>query len=275
MITIYQPQGKAREYSPLALNIYKGCDHNCFYCYVPDMLSRFQPDYNHRTVEQRLNVLNDLRKSAKKYYNTEFQVLLSFTSDPYCSYNDVVKLTRSALEILLENRIPVAILSKGGKRVLQDLDLFKEFKENIKVGTTLTFDNDRDSLMYESGAAVFTERIETLAILDENGITTWVSIEPVINPYMSLNCIELSLPFTSHYKIGKLNHYPDIESKIDWGMFLNDSVEIMRRNNKEFYIKEDLRKHNKYFVTKLYENEIDMDYLNVKQFTEIKTATLF
>lgn len=35
--TIYEPSGKAREYSPLALNLYKGCDHGCNYCYVPDM----------------------------------------------------------------------------------------------------------------------------------------------------------------------------------------------------------------------------------------------
>lgn len=32
MSGIYQPKGAAREYSPLALNYIKGCDHGCIYC---------------------------------------------------------------------------------------------------------------------------------------------------------------------------------------------------------------------------------------------------
>lgn len=29
---IYEPKGKAKEYGDLALNIYTGCSHGCFYC---------------------------------------------------------------------------------------------------------------------------------------------------------------------------------------------------------------------------------------------------
>ena len=29
---IYEPRGRAREYSPLALNVYNKCDHFCRYC---------------------------------------------------------------------------------------------------------------------------------------------------------------------------------------------------------------------------------------------------
>ncbi len=32
---IYVPKGRAREYSPLALNLYRGCEHRCSYCYCP------------------------------------------------------------------------------------------------------------------------------------------------------------------------------------------------------------------------------------------------
>lgn len=30
---VYQPNGKAREYSPWACNLYNGCPHNCKYCF--------------------------------------------------------------------------------------------------------------------------------------------------------------------------------------------------------------------------------------------------
>ncbi len=31
------PKGKAKEYAELALNIFKGCTHECEYCYGPTM----------------------------------------------------------------------------------------------------------------------------------------------------------------------------------------------------------------------------------------------
>lgn len=51
--------------------------------------------------------------------------------------------------MLLEHNIPVSILSKGGKNLLQDLDVFKMFGDNIQIGGSLTFTNNEDSLKWE------------------------------------------------------------------------------------------------------------------------------
>jgi len=40
MPIIYEPSGKALEYSPLAANLYAGCGHRCVYCYAPLALKR-------------------------------------------------------------------------------------------------------------------------------------------------------------------------------------------------------------------------------------------
>jgi len=37
---IYRPTGRAEEYSFLAINHYRGCGHECEYCYVPDVTSQ-------------------------------------------------------------------------------------------------------------------------------------------------------------------------------------------------------------------------------------------
>jgi len=37
---IYEPKGKAKECGDLALNIYIGCPHRCFYCYAPLVLKK-------------------------------------------------------------------------------------------------------------------------------------------------------------------------------------------------------------------------------------------
>jgi DNA repair photolyase len=148
MAAIYEPQGAAREYSPLAINYIKGCDHGCVYCYVPKMMKRFNAGYVHSNVyiKEESKLIKEIQASARKNRNSPNQVFFSFLTDPYSHFNNETKLTRKVLEILLEHKIPVSILSKGGKNVLQDLDIIKEFGENIQVGGSLTFTNDEDSL---------------------------------------------------------------------------------------------------------------------------------
>lgn len=262
MSLIYEPKGKAREYSPLALNIYKGCDHGCGYCYVPKIFGRWG-NYNHADVLTKPDFVNELRAEAKRKRGLKHQVLLSFTTDPYCNADVELQVTRTVLEILLENKIPVAILTKGGARCLRDLDIFRQFAGHIKVGASLTFDNAETSLQKEPGAATPEDRIQALRTLHENGIETWVSFEPVIIPAQTLNLMELT-NFISHCKIGKLNHYAGYEKTIDWTKFLDDSVSVMRRNNKQFYIKDDLFAFKNGTVLK--QEERDPDFLNVKPF---------
>lgn len=191
------------------------------------------------------------------------QVFLSFTTDPYTSLNKETKITRKVLEILLENKIPVSILSKGGKNMLSDLDLFKKFGENIQVGCSLTFTNENDSLKWEKNASLPIERFDTLKILKENGIKTWASMEPVIYPEQSLEIMEITIDYVDVYKIGKLNHFQKHENRFDWTKFLNDSVNIMRKYKKSFHIKNDLAKFKSNSIF-LHPNERNMDFLSLK-----------
>ena len=264
MAAIYEPSGAAREYSPLALNYIKGCDHGCVYCYVPKMMKRFNASYVHSEVyiKEEESLMKEIIRSAKKFKNSEKQVFLSFLTDPYSHFNNETKLTRRVLEILLEYNIPVSILSKGGKNLLQDLDVFKMFGDNIQIGGSLTFTNNEDSLKWEKNGALPNDRFETLKIMHDNGIRTWASMEPVIYPDQSLEIIEITKDYVDAYKIGKLNHFPKREKQFDWTKFLNDSIKIMRKNKKEFYIKNDLAEYANE-LTLMTKNERDMDYLAI------------
>ncbi|GAI23325.1 unnamed protein product [marine sediment metagenome] len=157
MKTIYEPRGRAREYSPLALNVYNKCDHNCKYCYVPIIQKKYGHAPSSGKVYPRHNIVTELRKEAYKYSFGK-QVLLCFMGDPYCRADVGYETTRSILEILLKNQVTVAILTKGGKRCLRDLDLFKQF-DVVKVGTTLTFVNDTDSFDWEPCAYLIVAKL--------------------------------------------------------------------------------------------------------------------
>jgi len=259
MPVIYTPSGKAREYSPLALNLYMGCSHRCVYCYAPSCLQKSRENY-FAVPEPRKDLLSNLEKELKKSRPTQ-QVLLSFIGDPYGETTDVNDLTRKSLELLLENKVPVAVLTKGGSRCLKDIDLFKQYGEHIQIGATLTFDNDSDSLEWESGAALPCDRVETLKELSLNDIKTFVSFEPVIYPEQSLNLIYQCLDFVDTFKIGKINNYNGIDKNINWAEFLDEAIEAVRKAGKRLYVKHDLRQAAP--SIRLYGNEVLPDEHNV------------
>ena len=62
MIKIYEPRGRAREYSPFAMNYFKGCDHGCRYCYVPRMMKVFNSQYCHDDVSVNMKEIFEIKK---------------------------------------------------------------------------------------------------------------------------------------------------------------------------------------------------------------------
>lgn len=231
MSLIYEPKGKAREYSPLALNVYSGgCDHGCEYCYCASI------QRGNWGLTPKPRDISGLWREAKL---ASRQILLCFMSDPYCAAEREHRQTRKALRILADAGCSVAILTKGGKRCLDDIDIFKSWPDGrVKVGATLTFNSAAWSRKVEPGAADPGDRIEALRVLNGAGIRTWASIEPVIDPVESIAIIAASLPFVDAYKVGKLNHR---KNTTDWADFGKKAVDMIRAAGKQLYVKDDLR----------------------------------
>ena len=103
MSLIYEPRGKAREYSPWALNIFTGCPHGCVYCFGPAVLKK--PDY-FTSIQPRSGFVNQLEKELTKTAPRE-QVLLSFIGDPY--HSGANGITALVLSVLLRFKVPTAM----------------------------------------------------------------------------------------------------------------------------------------------------------------------
>ena len=257
MNIIYEPRGKAGEYSPLAANIYSGCDHMCKYCYVKAMPYQKTVADDANPVPRK-GLLAALEKDLKRNRIND-QLFLCFTGDPYCRADVEHKTTRRVLELLLAYQVPTAILTKAGTRCLRDLDLFKRF-EVLKVGATLTFTEEKDSRFWEPNAAPPADRLEALVQLHEAGVMTWASLEPVIDPGQTLEIIRDAHPFVDQFKLGKLNHHP-LKDEINWRRFGLEAVTLLRDTGRPFYVKKDLQK----FVPGLTAVESDMAALFLKR----------
>jgi DNA repair photolyase len=235
---IYEPKGRAREYAALACNVYRGCDHACVYCYAPSATQRQRADFVLSSTRGP-DFLPSLEREAARLSRTGAagkQVLLSFTCDPYQAIDAQHQVTRRAIQILHRNGFNVCTLTKGGYRALRDLDLFGA---HDAFATTMTLLDDAASLEWEPGAALPSERIDTIRQFHAAGITTWVSLEPVIDPAAALEIIRLTHQFVDLYKVGKMNYHP-IANEIDWRQFALDAVSLLDSLSKRYYVKNDL-----------------------------------
>jgi DNA repair photolyase len=156
---IHAPVGQAGEYAPLAVNLYRGCGNGCFYCYVPGVLRMPRTEFARGAVE-RPGFLRLLEKDARKYQalGITAQVMLSFIADPY--HPGDTSLTRAVIQMLQAHGLGICTLTKGGKRALRDLDLFRPARDAF--ASTLTSLDDAFSRKWERHAALPRDRLRTL-----------------------------------------------------------------------------------------------------------------
>jgi DNA repair photolyase len=234
---IYAPAGQAGEYAPLATNMYRGCGHRCRYCYVPGVLWMKREEFDRGAVERAVYRMG-LRRDARKYQQlgVTAQVLLCFTTDPY--HRGDTRLTREAIQVLVEHGLSFCTLTKGGSRALRDLDLFRPSRDAF--ASSLTLLDEKDSELWEPGAAAPADRIATLKKFHEAGLYTWVSLEPVIEPTVTLEIIRQTRDFVDLFKVGRMN-YNSHGKKIDWRAFTESAIELFARTGNQHFFKKDLQ----------------------------------
>jgi len=220
---IYNPSGKAGEYSYWACNFVVGCSNGCTYCYLkkgrgaailggdkPELKKCFKNESHALKVfeTELLQNIEDLRKHG---------LFFTFTSDPMLQ--ETIKLNWDAIELCVNYRVPVKILTKKADWVdkllneypKQRFGYFKEsphsipledaysleLRKYIACGFTLT---GHDEL--EPNASTNVERINAMAKLHNVGFKTFASIEPIVDLDSSWQMIVESFPYCDLFKIG-------------------------------------------------------------------------
>lgn len=235
---IYEPKGRAREYSSLAINIISGCDMGCKYCYVPAMTFTKKDNF-HKDSKHRKDVLKNLEDDLiyLQQINNQKLIMFSFTSDVYQLDNNFNSITREALLLFKKYNQPFHLLTKGGLRACRDFDLYKK---SDWFACSLTFMDENKSLEIEPNAALPLDRIKSLKIAKDKGIKTWVSFEPTLDAEETYRLYEASKHFTDFYKIGKVSRY---KVDVNWVEFTNKIADIMEADKKPFFLKYDLREY--------------------------------
>lgn len=245
---IYQPAGRALEDADLAVNLFRGCNHSCVYCYAPSVLGMKKNDF-HAQVQVRDNILKKLTHDARvlKARGEKRKVLLCFTCDPFPDDDYACFVTGEAIKNLKHFGLNVQVLTKGGMLAWGFAGHW--FTSSDAFASTLTFaSNNSPWRKWEPRAASPVNRLEAIQAFSEAGVPTWVSLEPVIDPAASLEIIRITYPYVNLYKVGKLNYPGRLPSEfrqqvegVDWARFARDVVELLESLDKPYLIKEDLK----------------------------------
>lgn len=238
---IYCPAGKAAEYAKWACNFYVGCSNGCTYCYLkkgrgaailggdkPTLKKCFRDDFHALDVfEKELKAnLPELQKSG---------LFFSFSTDPLLP--ETIDLTFDAVEMCLEYKVPVKILTKVVTDEFENyyLNFTKEdaIESKIAFGFTLT---GHDEL--EPGASTNRERIEAMKKLHDAGFRTFASIEPVIDFESSFRMIEQTLGFCDLYKIGLMSGAKPLQ--METRFFVDRVSRIVNQFNRKVYWKQSI-----------------------------------
>lgn len=244
MLTIYEPAGAAKEYAPLALNIYRGCTHACRYCYVPGIL-RTTPAEFHSKVQIRTGLLSALQHEARKYQGDPRRVHLCFTCDPWPDprqfRDDEMDYTLEVLNILADYDIKVQTLTKAPLRAQSHLKALLAC--DAKFGITLAWTDDEKRAEWEPGTPgeeglSVMDRLDGLLWARAAGLKTWASIEPVIDPREGLAAIEMLMPIVDEIKVGKLNHMNHMNAgNVDWTAFAREADAILNAWGRPYMLK--------------------------------------
>lgn len=171
----------AMEYS---LNPYQGCEHGCSYCFARPTHEFW--GYSAGTdFERKIMVKKNAPELLEKFFQKRNYVpkilTLSGNTDCYQPAEQTFKITRQILQLCLEYRHPVSILTKNAL-VLRDFDLLKKLAIQNLVSVSFSIPTLQEEIRrkMEPRTSSSSNKIKALEILSENKIPTGVMVAPVI-----------------------------------------------------------------------------------------------
>lgn len=206
-----------------SLNPYRGCQHACAYCYVPNVL-RIKRESWGDFVDVKVNIPSILSKELKK--KKRGVVGISTVTDPYQPIEKKYKLTRYCLEQLLLNDFPICVQTKSSL-VLRDMDLISKFSDSevmVSIGTL----RDKEREILEVNSSPISERLNVLKECSNVGVKTSVFFGPIYPTIAKEDILQIIDTFldcrVSEIMIDRLNLKPGVWDSIKECLFSNHKL---------------------------------------------------
>ena len=175
-----------RKGTPLefSTNPYQGCEHGCAYCYA-------RPTHEYwgysagidfeRKIMVKKNAPELLEKLFQKKNYQPHTFMLSGNTDCYQPIERKLGITRKILELCLEYKHPVGVITKNAL-ILRDLDILVQLAEfnlvNVAVSIP-TIDEDLRKKL-EPRTSTITHKLSVIELLSQNKVPVMAMVAPII-----------------------------------------------------------------------------------------------
>ncbi|MNI31494.1 Radical SAM superfamily protein [compost metagenome] len=165
-----------------SLNPYTGCSFGCSYCYVRQMpVSIFR--------DEKWGTWVDIKKEAAAIFQKELKrakakgpvtIFMSSSTDPYQPIEHKEQVTRSLLEVMVNDPPDFVFVQTRSPLVRRDIDLFRQLGDKVRISVTVETDREDIRKHFSPGAPPINARLKTLQLLADAGIPTQATIAPML-----------------------------------------------------------------------------------------------
>ena len=171
--------------SQYSMNLYRGCTHNCVYCDGRSEKYQVKGEFG-KDVVVKTNAIELLKKELenkrrKNQLKKCFIMIGGGVGDSYQPIEKKNNLTKRTLELIYEKKLSISILTKS-TLVKRDIDIIKKINKKNKVIVSFSFSSidDKISSIFEPNVPSPSERLKTIKLFKNQGISCGLFLLPVI-----------------------------------------------------------------------------------------------
>ena len=167
-----------------SMNLYQGCEHGCSYCFARPTHEFWGysagVDFERRLMVKK-NAPELLEKTFQKKSYVPKIIMLSGNTDCYQPIERQFEITRKLLQVCLDYRHPVAIITKNAL-VLRDIDILEKMAEKNLISVSLSIPTINEDLrrVMEPRTSTAKNKLKAIEVLSSKNIPVNVMIAPVI-----------------------------------------------------------------------------------------------
>lgn len=167
-----------------SINPYQGCEHGCIYCYARNSHEYYGFSAG-LDFERKIIVKRNAPELLEEYFNRRryqpVPIVLSGNTDCYQPIERDLKITRRLLEVFLQYKHPVSIITKNNL-ILRDIDVVEELAKLklIHVNVSITTLDEQLRQKLEPRTVTSVGRLNTIEKLTQVGVPVRVMTAPII-----------------------------------------------------------------------------------------------
>lgn len=170
------------------LNIYRGCEHGCKYCFAIYSHDYLDDNNYFGTVYYKKNILAALEKELSSPKWKREVVNIGGITDSYQPIERELKIMPEVLKLMIKYKTPIIISTKSDL-ILRDIELIKELSNmvTVNIAFTITALDERVRTFLEPNGSPSKNRFLALKRLkEETNAVLGVHLMPIV-PYLTDN----------------------------------------------------------------------------------------